>query len=374
MGERALVWWENPGSNESNWIRYKICDASILARSLCVGDVKNNGAIDVIAGGEHEKQIVWWENQTNPSNQAPVVEAGPDWEIPIGGTVVLDSAWFEDDSPVANHSAVIHWGDGNTETNPSISDSSGKGWIEAQHTYTNTGLYQTVLKVSDEAGATAWDVFDVTVSARTQDNDDFWLEAEDWADCFGGARVGERDDRLAWTASNSEYINLIPDDPSSSSIRPYGDIGVYSQYTFDVTVPGAYVLWARLCAETEPVSFYAAIQSPTRETIVETGRLWRANPTGIGRWAWNQLCAPGNEGTPITFSLHQIGRYTLTIIPARGLLKLDKLLLTSRLDFEPVDIGEPYPRDPSKPEITSPIENAAAVGAEYRLCSHGGLQ
>ena len=201
-----------------------------------MGDVKNNGTVDVIAGGATEKQIVWWENQTNPSNQAPVVEAGPDWEIPVGGTVNLDSAWFEDDSSIANHAAVIHWGAGNTETNPSIRDSSGKGWIEAQHTYTNTGLYQTVLKVSDEAGATAWDVFDVTVSARTQDNDDFWLEAEDWADCFGGIRVGERDDRLAWTASNSEYLKLIPDDSASSSIRPYGDIGVYSQYTFNVTI------------------------------------------------------------------------------------------------------------------------------------------
>jgi hypothetical protein len=94
---------------------------------------------------------------TSSTNTPPVVTSvtsnasGP---IAIGGSVQI-TATFTDASLLQTHTCSITWDDGNTETFPATTESSGgsTGTCVKSHTYANPGVYTVSVTVTDSCGA-----------------------------------------------------------------------------------------------------------------------------------------------------------------------------------------------------------------------------
>jgi hypothetical protein len=94
---------------------------------------------------------------TDTTNTAPVVttvtsnQSGP---IPIGGSVQI-TATFTDASLLQTHTCSISWDDGNTDTFPATTESSGgsTGTCVKSHTYGSAGVYTVSVTVTDSCGA-----------------------------------------------------------------------------------------------------------------------------------------------------------------------------------------------------------------------------
>jgi hypothetical protein len=90
----------------------------------------------------------------NVLNVAPTVGAivAPLGSILIGTPVTL-TANFTDAGKQDTHTASWNWGDGQS-TAGSVTEANGSGATQASHLYTQTGVYEVVLSVTDNDGAT----------------------------------------------------------------------------------------------------------------------------------------------------------------------------------------------------------------------------
>jgi hypothetical protein len=94
----------------------------------------------------------------NVINAAPVT--GPiTWNAAVDSgiktnTAVIASASFTDTNTTDRHTATINWGDGTTSA-AGVTETGGNGSVSGTHTYTATGLYTTVLTLTDQAGGVA---------------------------------------------------------------------------------------------------------------------------------------------------------------------------------------------------------------------------
>ncbi len=78
-GEGSVIWYENPAqSGRTEWIRHIAYSGPNIGFEGCaVGDINNNGHLDIVIGGYHTSMVYILEN--------PGYGAGP-WKIhPIGG-------------------------------------------------------------------------------------------------------------------------------------------------------------------------------------------------------------------------------------------------------------------------------------------------
>jgi YD repeat-containing protein len=100
------------------------------------------------------------------SNPPPVVKAGPDQAVFDGDTVLLNPAAFTDPGPVESHTATIDWGDGLVEPG-TVRESDGAGTVSGSHRYAAPGTYPVTVTVTDAAGNSGSDSFQVTVQSAT---------------------------------------------------------------------------------------------------------------------------------------------------------------------------------------------------------------
>jgi PKD repeat protein len=87
-------------------------------------------------------------------NRPPVVTAPTTMSTTEGAELPL-SATFSDPGYLDTHTATVDWGDGNTTTDPKITEpNSPDGSVEATHTYADNGEYTVTLTVTDDEGET----------------------------------------------------------------------------------------------------------------------------------------------------------------------------------------------------------------------------
>jgi hypothetical protein len=131
-------------------------------------------------------------------NAPPVVDAGVDQTI--NAALTLAPATFSDLGVMDTHTSTVSWGDGITVTG-NIAAYQGSGTISATHVYSQSGVYDVQICVTDNDGATGCDGLVVTAT----------IEAEApfatlWNDNVidEGGRVTHR---LTFTQSNAAYTH-----------------------------------------------------------------------------------------------------------------------------------------------------------------------
>ncbi len=108
-----IAWWENDGADSINWTKHLISSRFQQSPFIFGEDMDNDGDKDVIACGELNHEILWWENDGNgvfisenmvdsPFYSAHTVIARDvdlDGDMDILGTGCVNSklAWFEND-------------------------------------------------------------------------------------------------------------------------------------------------------------------------------------------------------------------------------------------------------------------------------------
>ncbi len=94
------------------------------------------------------------------ANATPVVQAGADQNATEGTVVELTAASFSDAGVLDVHSATVDWGDG-TSTPATI---AAGNVLSATHIYGDNGTFTVTLSVTDDAGASGTDSFQVAVA------------------------------------------------------------------------------------------------------------------------------------------------------------------------------------------------------------------
>jgi PKD repeat protein len=82
-------------------------------------------------------------------------------------TATLTVATFTDVNPGDNHAdftAVIHWGDGNSDTGVAVTYSGGTYSVSGSHTYVDEGSYNVTVDVTDDGGSKLTGIGKTTVS------------------------------------------------------------------------------------------------------------------------------------------------------------------------------------------------------------------
>ncbi|MFC7772207.1 carbohydrate-binding protein [Salinirubellus sp. GCM10025899] len=156
-----------------------------------------------------------------------------------------------------------------------------------------------------------------------------WIEAESAAGSSNFAPLTVESDG---DASNGEYISVPNgtgrhlDGPSSSGL---------AEYQFSVPESGEYAVWGRCIAPTDlDNSFWVSVDDGRdNEWWVD-----RDSDGGQTEWAWFQVNDRYSGTYPVTFDL-DAGEHTLTVAWREDGTKLDKLLVTPDMSFEPSGTG-----------------------------------
>ncbi|QNT77167.1 multicopper oxidase domain-containing protein [Dehalogenimonas etheniformans] len=100
-------------------------------------------------------------------NAGPVVNAGPDKTIPVGGTFASSGSFTDPGSDA--WSATVNYGDGSGTMNLDLTDKT----FVLSHVYTTAGSFTVTVTVADDDGGVGSDTAVVTVKAPTQVDADF---------------------------------------------------------------------------------------------------------------------------------------------------------------------------------------------------------
>jgi hypothetical protein len=157
-----------------------------------------------------------------------------------------------------------------------------------------------------------------------------WLEAEE------GVPGSQLESGFDTAASAGQYI-WVPEVQQTTG-DTFQDNSVV-QYTFTVPTTGTYVVWGRM-------SLGASVQGALAVTVgapatapgtTEDALEWTiaapedpADPTQEHTWLWHQAAT---DSLPILYL--EAGEYTLTLQQQGGRIKIDRLLITNDLDYQP---------------------------------------
>jgi len=158
-------------------------------------------------------------------------------------------------------------------------------------------------------------------------SDRLWVEAETAAD---GTEFAPFETAADDGASGRTFVH-VPDG-TGANYDSVPDRG-HAAYPIEVPADGEYAIWGRIRPESNGNSFYASIGGETY--------YWEVRPVD-DEWGWVRL----NDGAsnPIAPSL-SAGERTLEVIWREDGTDLDKLLVTSDLDFTPTGTGgDPLPK------------------------------
>ncbi len=126
-----------------------------------------------------------------------------------------------------------------------------------------------------------------------------------------------------------------PQDPQQKFIQSAVALQGTATYRFEVASAADYVIWCRvLSSNTNRDSFFVSVDGGTEEIYDAAQGSWSS------LWRWNRIT--GRTGSdplvvaPRLFSL-AAGSHTLTVRAREAFTRLSRLLITSDLDFIPVD-------------------------------------
>ena len=143
---------------------------------------------------------------------------------------------------------------------------------------------------------------------------------------------------------------------AGSFFNPSEDAG-YVELSFNVQTAGDYVIWGLILAESkEDDSFYVSVDNGEEF-------IWHTYRTLDGPWRWDTISA--REPNDVRDTSNQLvfnfeaGQHTITIEQREDGTKIDKLLITNDLDFQPEASEDgSEPQDPQSQMIWLEAESA----------------
>lgn len=199
-------------------------------------------------------------------------------------------------------------------TNPYSPDTDGDGITDGQEIYNGT---------------------DPTVSDATPGTEPefakIWIEAED-GDIFAPMEIVDNTEASSGSGIEVPNGNGMVTDPSNQA--------GYAEYSLNVSVPGAYVIWGRVLAPSNADnSFYISVDN-SQEMV------WHTKITSDGLWAWDPISVrqwddPADNTNPMMVHL-TAGSHTLRIKQREDGTQIDKILITNDLNYVPEGEGELY--------------------------------
>ena len=124
-----IAWWENDGQDSITWTKHPISDRFQQSPFIYGEDMDNDGDLDVIACGELNNEILWWENdgsgtfigeymvdsafQSAHTVLARDIDQDNDMDILAAGCINSKLAWYENDGNqyFIKHNLVANGGD-----------------------------------------------------------------------------------------------------------------------------------------------------------------------------------------------------------------------------------------------------------------------
>jgi PKD repeat protein len=104
-------------------------------------------------------------------NVRPVLVVAVDQTVDEGSELDLSAVGgapplglFIDTDTTDTHTATVNWGDGSATENPTIFAANGSGALGGKHTYANEGVFTVTVSVTDQAGGSETQSFQVTVN------------------------------------------------------------------------------------------------------------------------------------------------------------------------------------------------------------------
>ncbi len=107
-----IAWWENDGQMNNYWVMHTISDRFQQSPFIFGADMDNDSDMDIVACGEVNDEILWWENDGNQDFSEHMVDSlmnaihtviardvDKDGDMDILGSACMSSqiAWYEND-------------------------------------------------------------------------------------------------------------------------------------------------------------------------------------------------------------------------------------------------------------------------------------
>jgi hypothetical protein len=188
--------------------------------------------------------------------------------------------------------------------------------------FLSEGIHRISFTVQDDAGTWSVPVEKTVYIVDRTPSQEIWLEAEE------GTLAPPMETARDANTSNGEYI-LVPG--GGNGMDPLPNRG-YAEYSFEVFEAGDFVVWGRVKSEGfEDNSLWIAMDNGEHV-------LWDIQPGGEDTWAWNLVSNRGISG-PLVYHL-DAGTHILVIKNREQGTKLDKILITNDIDYEPIGVLE----------------------------------
>jgi sugar lactone lactonase YvrE len=211
-----IAWWENDGADPINWTKHLVSDRFQQSPFIFGEDMDGDGDMDMIACGELNDEILWWENDGNEIFSEHMVDSlmngihtvlardvdlDGDMDILAAACIGSRVAWYENDGEEAftkhdlGNCAGALWldaadldNDGDNDLFAAPQGSPFLMWWE------NPGNQQFIKRIIESAFTQSFCV----VPTLMDDDDDLDLVA-----------IGWQSNKISWFENKLESLNLL---------------------------------------------------------------------------------------------------------------------------------------------------------------------